>query len=44
MKREAKNFNPEIIRKDCIERFGKDAVILKLNKLYSEVINNYVSK
>jgi len=40
----AKSFNPEEIRRDCIARFSKDTIIVKLNKLYMEVINNYVSK
>lgn len=33
-------FNPEEIRVDCIERFGEEAIVSKINTLYEQVIED----
>lgn len=41
IKNSYKEYNPELIRKDCIQRFNENKIMLKLTDLYENALNRF---
>jgi hypothetical protein len=39
MKDKYTEYNPELIRKDCIKRFNEDTIMHELSNLYKKALN-----